>query len=512
MNRSAVITLSLAISAGALPLAAQTALTGDVKRDYTVIRDYFIRAAEKMPEENYGFRPSPDVRTFAQQVAHVADDQYNLCGPARGETRKAAYTDIEDRLSKKADLVPALKAALAYCDGAYDALTDTSGAEPAMGGKRRDEVLDAQLEPLAHLGALRQHHRVPAHEGPGPDRPARPYGNEDALAFPLPGDCVRGRMPLQDPIDPVCHLLPGSADTRRRPRRCSARRICRAGLEQGQEPRPQRSARRRVGDSAADHGDLLGVVGLQQEAEVEDARSVRTGDDPIAARADDCSLELRAFERPARDGNDNPISAGESNAVRRTLVEHEVEQELRLQPGVLRRRRRRLRVAGQQNGRGSHAGGRGPSFAKVRRVMTCLVSTSVSCPSRTTTLCRSPRRPGHRNSRRPQDLAVLLHRQVRKGSCPAHRVREHLVLSGPLSAFVRLRDDQERSAGSQHALHLSHVRREIGAREVGLNGGDEIELVGSEGSSDTDACRISTRPSRIPRWFFLRDAATLASE
>jgi hypothetical protein len=64
-----------------------------------------------MPEANYSFRPTPEVRSFAQQVAHVADDQYNLCARARGETRKAAYTDIESRLSKKAELVAALKEA-----------------------------------------------------------------------------------------------------------------------------------------------------------------------------------------------------------------------------------------------------------------------------------------------------------------------------------------------------------------------------------------------------------------
>jgi len=112
-------------------------LTADERRDYQTIRDYFIRAAEKMPENKYGFRPSPDVRTFGQQVAHVADDQYNLCAPAKGETRKAAYTDIESRLSKKADLLVALREAFAYCDAAYDALTDASGAELAAGGKRR---------------------------------------------------------------------------------------------------------------------------------------------------------------------------------------------------------------------------------------------------------------------------------------------------------------------------------------------------------------------------------------
>ena len=99
------------------------------------MRDYFIRAAEKMPEANYGFKPSPDVRSFGQQVAHVADDQYNLCAPAKGETRKAAYTEIESTLSKKAELVAALKDAFAYCDSAYDALTDAAGAELVNSGK-----------------------------------------------------------------------------------------------------------------------------------------------------------------------------------------------------------------------------------------------------------------------------------------------------------------------------------------------------------------------------------------
>ncbi|HET7295922.1 MAG TPA: DinB family protein, partial [Gemmatimonadales bacterium] len=54
---------------------------------------------------------------------------YNLCAPAKGETRQAAYRDIESTLVSKPDLVAALKRAFAYCDGAYDALTDDSGTE-----------------------------------------------------------------------------------------------------------------------------------------------------------------------------------------------------------------------------------------------------------------------------------------------------------------------------------------------------------------------------------------------
>lgn len=128
--------LAWGLIGGGRALRAQgNPLSADVKRDYKSIRDYFIRAAEKMPEENYGFKPSPDVRSFAEQVAHVADDQYNLCAPAKGETRKEAYTHLEDTLTKKADLVAALKDAFAYCDGAYDALTDAAGAENVKWGK-----------------------------------------------------------------------------------------------------------------------------------------------------------------------------------------------------------------------------------------------------------------------------------------------------------------------------------------------------------------------------------------
>jgi uncharacterized damage-inducible protein DinB len=149
MKRSFALAFALALAlamaqAGALR-AQGSPLSTDVKTDYKTVRDYFTRAAEKMPESDYGFRPTPEVRSFGQQVAHVADDQYNLCAPAKGETRKAAYKEIENTLSAKADLVAALKTAFAYCDGAYDALTDASGAEMVAGGKTRFAMLNWNL-------------------------------------------------------------------------------------------------------------------------------------------------------------------------------------------------------------------------------------------------------------------------------------------------------------------------------------------------------------------------------
>src|SRR5258708_31753474 len=134
MSRLLVLALVITVIGGGTLRAQDSPLSADLKKDYKSIRDSFMRAAEKMPEAEYGFKPSPDVRSFGQQVAHVADDQYNLCAPAKGETRKAAYREIENTLSKKTDLVDALKKAFAYCDGAYDAVTDASGADTVKFG------------------------------------------------------------------------------------------------------------------------------------------------------------------------------------------------------------------------------------------------------------------------------------------------------------------------------------------------------------------------------------------
>lgn len=117
------------------PAAPRTA-SDEVRADYRTVKDYVIRAAEKMPAADYGFKPTPQVRTFAQQIAHIADDQYNLCAPAKGETRQAAYRAIETSLSDKDPLVAALRGAFAYCDAAYDTLTDASGAQMTADGRR----------------------------------------------------------------------------------------------------------------------------------------------------------------------------------------------------------------------------------------------------------------------------------------------------------------------------------------------------------------------------------------
>ena len=94
---------------------------------YGYISSMVVAAAEKMPEENYSFKPTPDVRSFVQIVGHVADSQYYFCATATGE--QPQMKNIEKTKTSKADLVAAIKDAVAYCQKAYAGMTDAQGAQ-----------------------------------------------------------------------------------------------------------------------------------------------------------------------------------------------------------------------------------------------------------------------------------------------------------------------------------------------------------------------------------------------
>jgi uncharacterized damage-inducible protein DinB len=118
------------LSLSAVVLNAQTVtdpLSGGIKGIYNISRANVLRAAEKMPEEDYSFKPTPEVRSFGQIIGHIADAQYRFCSVALGETDPAP--GIEKSKTTKADLVKALSDALTYCDKAYSAMTDAHAAD-----------------------------------------------------------------------------------------------------------------------------------------------------------------------------------------------------------------------------------------------------------------------------------------------------------------------------------------------------------------------------------------------
>src|SRR3974390_823032 len=151
------------------------------KYAYGRVKDILLRSAEKMPEENYSFKPIDTVRSYGQIVGHVADAQYMFCSIALGEKNPAL--DIEHTKTTKADVITALTAAFAYCDKAYDGMTDATAVQMinlfGNDAPRLSALTVNNMHDLEHYGNLATYMRIKnivppsSEQQPAPAQPAK---------------------------------------------------------------------------------------------------------------------------------------------------------------------------------------------------------------------------------------------------------------------------------------------------------------------------------------------------
>jgi uncharacterized damage-inducible protein DinB len=106
---------------------AANPLMDSVKAQHTLVKGNLLKTAEKVPENVWTFKPTPEVRTFAQIIGHVVDSSLSICGAAAGE--KAVPVNAEKSMSTKADLSKALADALAFCDKVIAGMDDKKAME-----------------------------------------------------------------------------------------------------------------------------------------------------------------------------------------------------------------------------------------------------------------------------------------------------------------------------------------------------------------------------------------------
>lgn len=132
------------------------AITAHSEFRFGVMEKILLRAAELMPEEQYDFKPTDEVRTFGQILGHVADSQYYFCSSVLGE--ESPSPRVEETKTRKADLLTALQGAFAYCARGYEGLNDASGGHTVQlssGGTPKLSVLDIdQVHTIEHYGNL----------------------------------------------------------------------------------------------------------------------------------------------------------------------------------------------------------------------------------------------------------------------------------------------------------------------------------------------------------------------
>ena len=64
--------------------ALSTSLASVAKSMHATIRRDLAEAAESMPPEDYSFKPTPQVRSFAKLIGHVANANFFFCSQASG--------------------------------------------------------------------------------------------------------------------------------------------------------------------------------------------------------------------------------------------------------------------------------------------------------------------------------------------------------------------------------------------------------------------------------------------
>ncbi len=129
------LALTVAVAAASLPAAAQTTDAGywdtltpsmaSVARTmHANVRRNLAEAAAAMPDAEYAFKPTPDVRSFGQLIGHVINANFFFCAQAKGE--KSPGVQDYEKVADKAALVKALNDALGYCDEVYRGTTDAN--------------------------------------------------------------------------------------------------------------------------------------------------------------------------------------------------------------------------------------------------------------------------------------------------------------------------------------------------------------------------------------------------
>ena len=126
MNPRAFVLASVILGTPALAFA-QNPMMAAIKAQHEQVKGYLLKTAETVPENLYSFRATPEVRTIAQLIGHVADGSAGICASASGD--KPLSLNAEKSMTSKAQLTKALAEALAFCDKVIAGMDDKRAME-----------------------------------------------------------------------------------------------------------------------------------------------------------------------------------------------------------------------------------------------------------------------------------------------------------------------------------------------------------------------------------------------
>jgi len=119
-----------------------------IDREISIVEKEVVEAAEAMPEDKFDFAPDKlnipgsdykGVRTFGEQLKHVAASNYLLWSPITGEKPPDTVNDGKgpDNMKTKADIIKYLKDSFAFGHKAVATLNSSNLVEPIASSSGR---------------------------------------------------------------------------------------------------------------------------------------------------------------------------------------------------------------------------------------------------------------------------------------------------------------------------------------------------------------------------------------
>ena len=147
MKTRLLIACAAAFGCASLLIAQSgVSISADAKRSYEGVKRNILNAVNKMPEDAFSYKATPDVRSYAQVVNHITEAQMHGCAAVLGKSPQAAG----EPKSSKADVVTALKQSFDECDQAFDALTDSNATEAVSSPRGQRSKLGILIGVIGH--------------------------------------------------------------------------------------------------------------------------------------------------------------------------------------------------------------------------------------------------------------------------------------------------------------------------------------------------------------------------
>jgi DinB superfamily len=146
VKRLVIASLLSAASIGIVSAQTAPSVSAEIKQAYSRVKDNILKSADKVPDDAYSFKPTPELRTFAAVVNHVADSQMRTCAAVIGDQKEASTA----ARTSKADVVAALQASFTECDKAFDSLTDSNASETFKTPRGQRTRIGALTGNIAH--------------------------------------------------------------------------------------------------------------------------------------------------------------------------------------------------------------------------------------------------------------------------------------------------------------------------------------------------------------------------